>query len=291
MEINFYKNKSIITLAILLSISLLLMIFNVKFESFNIRKVFFFITYPIENSISAISGFFSNSFRGIRRINELEDELEDYKERLIAYQEKLLLYSEIQEENEELKQLLDVKEDLDYDSVYAKVIYRDPSLLGDFYIIDKGSSDDLEKNMPVVSSDSNGNVFLVGKIVEVTLNASKVKVLTSKSFYLGVSLQGSGYVGILNGNGSWNQNCEVNYIPVEANAFTGQEVETSGESDIFPDGIPVGKISALTTSVMEEFFYTLYIKPMYNYSTVDHVFIIDWEPAAEANILIEDTYE
>lgn len=286
-----HKNRSVITLAILLSVSLLLMVFNVKLEGLKIRNVFFTITYPIEYAVTGVSNFFKNTFAGITRIQELEEELVTTRQRLVDYQEKLLLYEHIIDENEELKELLNIQEEIDYTATYAQIIFRDPTLEGDYFVIDKGSSDGLEVDMPVVSFDTNEVMFLVGRLTEVTPFASKVKLLTSKTFYLGVTLEDSGYVGILNGNGSWNQNCVVDYIPLEATAYAGQGVVTSGESDIFPDDILVGTIVGVAQSLLDEFFYTLYIKPEYNYSTIEHVFILEWEPVAEANILIEESYE
>ena len=163
--------------------------------------------------------------------------------------------------------------------------------MGDYYIINKGAMDDIRDNMPVVSFDTNGNIYLVGKISEVSLNASKVKIITAKSFYLGISLQASGYVGILSGQGSWNQNCNADYIPSEADPEIGDRVVTSGESDIFPYGLMVGHVAGVSKSVMEEFFQRVYIAPGFKYSALKEVFILDWRPGAEASKIIENTYE
>lgn len=289
--LNYYKNKSLVTLVVCLSISLVLMIFNVSFKNFNIRSVFFFITYPIEHGVSAVSRFFGNAFSGFARIKELEEELAMSRERLAKYQEKLLLYSRVVEENERLKTLLDIKENLEYEATYARIIFRDPTLQGDYFIIDKGSIDGIGNDMPVVSFDENEDLILVGKTVEVNLTASKVKLVTARNFYLGVSLKDSGYVGILSGNGSWNQNCILDYIPREANPYIGQQLVTSGESDIFPYGLIVGTVIGVGHNVMEEFFQKLYIRPSYKYSIIKDVFILKWEPSAEANMLIESSYE
>lgn len=289
--LNYYKNKSLVTLVVCLSISLLLMVFNVSIKKFNVRSIFFFITYPIEHGVTAVSHFFGNAFTGLAKINELEKELAVSRERLAMYQEKLLLYSHVVEENEQLKQTLGIKDNLSYDAIYAKIIFRDPNLQGDYFVIDKGKLDGIHNDMPVVSFDANENLFLVGKTVEVNLTASKVKLLTARNFYLGVSLKDSGYVGILSGNGAWNQNCVLDYIPREANPYVGQQVVTSGESDIFPYGLVVGSVVGIGRNVMEEFFQKLYIRPAYKYSILKDVFILKWQPAAEANVLIESGYE
>ncbi len=289
-NIYIFKNRSFLTLLILLGVSTVLMVLNINI-SINLRQVFSAIVVPIERGFTGIGGFFNNLVNGITRIDELEKELQSSQERLINYQEKVLLYSQLVEENTHLKKVLGIKEDLQYETTYARIIFRDPTLMGDYYIINKGAMDDLRNNMPVVSFDDNGNLFLIGKISEVSLNASKVKLITAKSFYLGVALEASGYVGILSGQGSWNQNCSIDYIPSEADPDIGERVVTSGESDIFPYGLMVGHVSGVSKSVMEEFFQRIYLVPKFNYSTLKDVFIIDWRPSAQANKIIENTYE
>ena len=288
-NLYLYRNKSVVVFVLLLVLSLALMFFNVRFPAISIRSIFFFITYPIQFSISATGNFVVDTATSLSKIRELEKELSFTKERLIKYQEALLLSSQIVKENEELRNVLSIKGRINNKTHYAKIVYRDPNLTGDYFIIDKGMLDGIKENMPVVSYNSDGQIFLVGKTTEVNVSASKVKLVTAADSYVGVSLKDSGYVGILRGIGSWNQNVIVEYIPIEANADIGEAVITSGESDIFPSGILVGKIVGLGKS--EEFFKKLYVKPEYKYTKIQDVFIIEWKPGIEVNELIENMGE
>ena len=283
----FYRNKSFIALIIFLTISIGLMIFNANFKMFNIRSVFFFITYPFEYVVSAAGGFFAGFFTDLAESQNIKEELTDTKKRLKVYQEKLLLYSQILKENAQLKQILQIKENLEFETTYAKIIFRDPTLLSDYYIIDKGFWDGISNNMPVVSYESNGEIFLVGKTIEVNPSASKVKLVTSHNFYMGVALKESGYMGILSGHGSWNQGCMVDYVPIEAEIYIGEGIITSGGSDIFPEGISVGRVSGIEKSINEEFFKKLYITPQFNISKVQDVFVLHWKPNPEIKKLME----
>ena len=56
-----------------------------------------------------------------------------------------------------------MKKNIIHSTKYARVVFRDPTLAGDFFIIDKGSMDDIREDMPVVSYDTDGQIFLVGK--------------------------------------------------------------------------------------------------------------------------------
>jgi len=263
------------------------MIINAKIPAFNIRSLFFFITYPIQYSFTSIGKYFVYTINNISKIRELEKELADYKEKMLKFQENLLLFSQVIEENQELKKALNIKSKINYTTIYANVISRDPSLLGDYFIIDKGLIHGVKENMPVVSYDSDENIFLVGKISEVNVYASKVKLITSDNFYIGVTLKNSGYIGVLKGEGSWSQNCVIDYIPVESSTFLGEEVITSGESDIYPKGIRIGVVVNIEKNVLEEFFIKLHVKPYIKYSKIKDVFIINWTPSENLDKVLE----
>jgi len=266
------------------------MFFNIKL-TVDLQSVLFFITYPVEYSVQAVGKFVSDSFTSISKIQELEEELKITQESLERYKRSQLSFSQLQKENEELKEKLSIKAKINYNTRYAKVVFRDPNLTGDYLIIDKGAIDGVNVNMPVVSYDSAGNIFLIGKIERVNISASKVRLITAIDSYVGVTLKSSGYVGILKGSGSWNQNCSVEYIPVEADAFEGEIVETSGESDIYPPGIFVGRIVGIGKSSVDDFFKKIYVRPEFKYSKIRDVFVIEWKPNVQTDNLIEKTGE
>jgi rod shape-determining protein MreC len=267
------------------------MFFNVRFNFLNLRSVLFFIAYPIQYSISSIEEFFSNSFAGFAKIRELEEELQQTKESLDKYKKALLPFSQLQRDNEEYKKLLNIKSRLEYNTVYARIVFRDPDLTGDYFIVDKGFFDGIKQDMPVISYNENGDIFLIGKTTEVNASAAKVKLITAADCNIGIALKYSGYIGILRGNGSWNQYCIAEYIPVEADTYVGEEVITSGESDIFPPGLLIGKVVGIGRPVTEEFFKKLYVKTEFSYARTKDVFIMDWKPRADIGKLIEKANE
>lgn len=286
-NLTLYRNKSLVALVICLGLSLGMMFTNVQFKALSIRNVLFVVTYPIQYSISAVGHFFQSMVTGFSTIRQLEKTIAENEEQLVKYRENLLLYSQVMEENQALRLALEMKERVPHTTKYARVVYRDPNLTSDMMILDRGSLDGIRPDMPVVSYNQEGTVFLVGRTVDVSFSASKVKLITSADSFIGVTLRTSGYVGVLKGFGSWNQNCVAEYIPIEANAYIGEEVMTTGESDIFPPNLLVGKIVGIGKNNPEDFFKKLYVKPVYNYAKVRGVYIIDWKPGMEVNQLIQ----
>ncbi len=288
-NLTLYKNRPIVTFIILLVLSVGLMFLNVRFTFLNVRSVFFFLTYPVQFSVSAVGGFFSGLVSGIGRINQLEKELTETRQRLIRYQENLLLSGQIEKENAELRRLLSIRSNVNHTSVYARIVFRDPNLTGDYYLIDKGFLDGLKDDMPVVSYTEEGEIYLVGRTQDVNLKASRVRLVTAGDSYIGVTLRSSGYIGILRGFGSWNQNCVVEYIPNEAGVFVGEEIVTSGESEIFPPGILVGRVVGVGNSNPEDFFKKVFVKPLLKYTKLRDVFVVQWQGARNEEILKKTT--
>ncbi|MGC8764565.1 MAG: rod shape-determining protein MreC [Brevinematia bacterium] len=278
----FYRNKKIFTLVILLFISFGLMFLNIRVPVVQFRRVLFFISYPFELLFNWAGSTTVKFFTSFRKVEELEKELSITKERLIKYQELLLMFQQLVKENEELKKLLEIRKTIPFKTFYARITFRDPSFLNQIFVIDKGAKDGIKANMCVVSYNENGEIFLVGKVIETSLFSSKVKVLNASDFYIGVTFEKNRYIGIMKGGGIF-QNCVVNYIPVDAQIDIGENVLTSGESEIFPGNIKIGKVVAFGSSVRDKFFKKVYVRPELVYSKIRDVFVI-LESPAEKNL-------
>ncbi|MGL4367976.1 MAG: rod shape-determining protein MreC [Brevinemataceae bacterium] len=286
------KYKVFFTAVLLMTISLFSMSSQINTEKFYFRTFLFSIVSSVEYSLVFVYNTIKNISVNIGRINSLETRLQSAEQRLLRYRELTFLYDQLQKENESLRNMLKIQSKISYTAHYSKVVFKDPTLLSDYIILDKGIDDGIRLNMPVVYSSHNDNkIVLIGKIVELTSSLSKVKLITSKNFYLGVKLAQSSYTGILKGQGSWNQNLVLNYIPIEANSTLGEEVITSGESEIYPPNLYIGKIQSMGQNVMEEFFQILYIKPEFNYNRMSSVFVLDYTNNNKIFKLTENVYE
>ncbi len=277
MRLFLIRYKTIVMALILLTISVCSMSQKIDSNRVYFRSSLFGIVFGVESSILKIRTSVVDVFINNKNIKELETQLASTEEQLLYYKELSRLYIHLQQENTHLRQMLEMRDLLQYSAYYSKVLFRDPSLLADFLIIDKGAKDGLRINMPVVSSISNTDrLILVGKTVEVGHDFARVQVVTAKNFYVGVKSLETGYTGMLRGQGSWNQNLSLEYIPVEANPVIGERIVTSGESEIYPEGLYVGVVEGIGQNVMEEFFKVLYVQSEFKYSRVAEVFVLDY---------------
>lgn len=172
---------------------------------------------------------------------ELKEENAVLRRELGELQLEMQTYSELNQENERLRDLLKFKKRAGYETVSAQVIARDPNdWLGSF-TINKGISDGVLKGSAVCSS-----LGLLGRVAEAGNNYSSVMLVTHPGFRAGGMLADKRVHGIVEGEGKGY--ARMLYLPVDVEVNPGDLVVTSGLSKIFPKGIIIGKVVSIEKS-------------------------------------------
>jgi rod shape-determining protein MreC len=189
----------------------------------------------------------------------LQEELDKFKETNIKYREAVAT-------NVRLSKLLQIKDSLPPPTLTAQIVGRDPSLWFRTIIIDRGSSEGVEKGMPVVTVEG-----VVGQILDTSPNYSKVLLANDPNSAVDVLVQKNRVQGILKGNGSTGFN--LLYVLKNADVEKGDAIVTSGLGDIFPKGLPVGKVSEVTKS-KRGMFQKIVVEPSVDFSQLEYLIII-----------------
>ena len=240
---------------------------------------------PFQKAYNGIQGGVKKIWAGFTELSEVRAELEKTRGRLQQYESSSEELSEIRQENIRLRALLGMKELAGYDSVAALVISKDPDNWFRTVVINKGSSDGLKKNMPVIAF-KNGQKAVVGRLAEVRGGLSRIEPLISHSIKLGVKLQNDNYPGLLYGKIGSLDTCIVDYIPKTIAVNSGDIICTSGQGGVFPEGLLVGNV--IKSDFLETSAYQrLYIKPFIDYAVLEDVFIIKKELSEDFLKLIE----
>ena len=243
-----------------------------------------FIT-PFQKAYNGIQGGVKKIWAGFTELSDVRAELEKTLEKLQKYESSSEELSEIRQENTRLRSLLEMKEQVSYDSVVASIISKDPDNWFRSIVINKGSSDGLKTNMPVIAF-KDGQKAVVGKLAEVRGGLSRIEPLISHSIKLGVKLQNNHYPGLLYGKTGSSDICIVDYVPKTVIVNFGDVICTSGQGGIFPDGLLVGTV--MGTDLLDSSAYQrLYVKPFVDYAILEDVFIIKKELNEEFLKLIE----
>ena len=189
----------------------------------------------------------------------LKTELRRLLEEQQKYQETLL-------ENRRLNELLSLKEREHGYVTTARVVSRGADQWSNTFVLDKGYSDGVTKDMTAITSKG-----LVGKIIQVSTSSSSLLLLTDLNFSAAVRLQESRREGILAGSGL--RRCKLEYIPPDEEVKQGVAVITSGLDSLFPQGLPVGYVSKVEKKGTG-LFQNIEVTPFQDNAEVEEVAII-----------------
>ncbi|AFS47767.1 rod shape-determining protein MreC [alpha proteobacterium HIMB5] len=203
----------------------------------------FVISAP-EKALSSISEEFDHIIKVNTKVMILEDELADFKSKDVSL--KILEF-----ENQKLREQLD-----DYlvssEIIYSKIIIDNNSPYLKSFVINKGSRDGVKVGMVVL--DQN---YLVGKIIEVNFNTSRVLLLSDINSNIPISISPGNLQAIATGTS--DDFAKVNYLKkIHLNKISNDSiVYTSGTGGLIKSGIPIGKIidfDQTTDEVKIQFF-------------------------------------
>lgn len=200
------------------------------------------------------------SIRRLLKENEtLKAEIEKLK-----LKEKML--NDLTFENEKLRGFIGFKALSSYRLLGAEIIGRSPSNWFETIIINRGKKDGIIPDLPVIAADG-----IVGRIVETSAFSSKVLLITDPNSAVSGINQTSRDLGVVAGGAM--KDLSMKYVSANANIKEGDAIVTSGMGEVFPKGIPIGRVSKVS---MRDFdiFREVEIKPAVNFSSLERVFII-----------------
>lgn len=172
----------------------------------------------------------------------------------------------VYDENARLRNFLNFQKIIPYTSIAAQVIGRDPSNWSNSIIIDKGSSNGINKSMAVMSARG-----LVGRIVESGKSSSKVLLITDPNLKVGITISRNRQGGVMVGRPGGR--CKIIYISLDSDAKPGDKVITAGFGNVFPKGILIGEIEKVGREEGRLYKYAI-VRPSQDLSKLEEVLCI-----------------
>ncbi len=225
-----------------------------------------FIIAPTTRTVSGIGEetvfFLKNIFsvRGIIKENLFLKSQRDF------FREEYFKLAQVREENEFLRQALDLGSDSQKKLVLSRILSFDPFSAGDSFLIDKGSDDGVKVSDPVVIP---GGV-VVGKLKEVNKRESKVLLITSAQSKITVFSEGEKVTGVV--SGSISGALELDLVLKDVKLESGQILISSGLDGVFPSGLLVGEVINVSESGAV-FFKKASVRPFFTSRDLKQVFI------------------
>jgi rod shape-determining protein MreC len=196
------------------------------------------------------------------------------KQRDALLQQVATLQSQ-QAENRDLRGLLSISEagGLDaYDPVTARVYSRSPSSWYSTVAINKGSSDGIRVNQPVVGAEG-----LVGKVKAVSSGNAVVMLLTDQEFGVSAKAARTGEPGSIEPAVGTSGDLLFQLVPRAGEVREGDVVVTAGTISSrwpspFPPGIVIGRVSRVEG--VSELSRTIHVRPAADLRRLDYVRVL-----------------
>ena len=224
------------------------------------------IVGPLQAVVAKVSSFGSSFWRNYIALQHVREENEQLRQELQQYRAANVAYREAVATNMRLQKLLELKESLPPPTLTAEIVGKDPSLWFRTYTINRGSSDGVQKGMPVVTVEG-----VVGQVLTSSPNYSKVLLATDPNSAIDVITQKTRVQGIVKGLG--RDAFALHYVLKSAVVEKGDFILTSGLGGVFPKGLMVGTVSEIRKSP-RGMFQDIEIEPAVDFTQLEHLIII-----------------
>jgi rod shape-determining protein MreC len=259
-------------LLIFSSLSIVLLVTDTLFGYLTpLRQVAAVVVYPLQRIALAPTAI-------ARRIAEFfvtQSSLRSENTRLaaenLASAAQLQQLQALQQENAQLRELIEARKRLDVKVIAAEVLYaaRDP--FSRKIIVDKGLQHGVQAGQAVL--DDRG---VVGQVTRVYPWLAELTLITDKGQFVPVQNQRNGLRAVLSGTGS-DGALELRFIPLNADFQNGDRLATSGIDGVYPPGLPVAEVANVERNAAQ-LFARITCKPLAGVATRTQLLIAVGRP-------------
>ena len=229
---------------------------------------------PLQEVVSKVTHPIGNFFSTLFRLPSIRHERDVLRERVDALETQLSETRSDQARLADLEALFGLRESLGpkVQTMAAQVIANGVSNFEWTIEIDKGSSDGIARDMPVIASSG-----LVGHVVQVGANSSRVQLIIDPDSFVAGRLDVSRQTGLLSGEG--NQDLQMSLVESTAEVSPDERVVTAGyrirdvAESLYPPNVLIGTVSrVLEQDAATEKFVT--VRPAVDFSSLSLVLVV-----------------
>ena len=241
---------------------------NISIAENGIGALFSRAQIVVTNAISGVRQFTS-------RWHDFDKLQEDYNALQLENERLSLQLASAREDTyqkENLQELLDARSVYEsLDPIYAKVIARAPGQWFETFSINRGNRNGVAVGMAVVNGDG-----LIGRVYEVGTNWAKVICIIDPRSSVACMVQNTRDNGIMRGQVLANDSaaqCYVYYLPNLNSVVPGDAVITSGTDSLYPKGLYIGTVTAVSMDGGSEGRYAI-ITPAADFHHLEDVYVL-----------------
>lgn len=258
--VNF---KEYIVLVALIILSLLIISLNRTPEVKNFKALAFGSFATVTSVVSDVTN--------IAKIKSENSRLRRINAELMLQVNRLREYG-IQ--NSELKDLLALKDSIDYPLISGMVVSKTLTTSQSAFTLNVGKNDGVKPGMPVINDRG-----LIGIVYDTSDDFCIVRTLLNIDVKITVKDERSRIDGIMKWNGD---NLVIIDVPKTFDVKPGDRIITSDISSIVPVPLPIGIVSGIS-NVSTGIFNEANVQPFVDFNNVENVFVIQLVESVEKN--------
>jgi rod shape-determining protein MreC len=176
---------------------------------------------------------------------------------------------DVEHEVNRLRHALNYRERSVFKLIAAEIVARDSSTWWRTVTINRGKTDGIEADMPVVTDEG-----LFGKTTSVSESISIVLLVSDENCRVAASVEGSREQGIVVGERvttGLSPLLDLNFLSKQADLKPGQKVYTSGVGGVFPSGLLIGMVKSFRVRALDG---QAQVTPAVDLSHLEDVFVV-----------------
>lgn len=176
-------------------------------------------------------------------LNTAQEEATQAKKTLAAQSLRAAQVENLEAENTKLRQLLDIKQRLRYESTAAEVIFETSDYYKRSVVVNKGSAHNIALGSAVITPSG-----VLGQVTHVNLQNSEVSLLVSDAYTIAIRNARSHERNIAFGMPTKDKNqgkMELRFVAKNADIQVGDVLTTSGIDGVYPPGLLVATVESI----------------------------------------------
>ena len=262
------RSNAVIVILILVAFSLIS--FSLYFKSPEktgfFKKIVLEAAVPLGGAVNSALGSIAGGWERYVLLVGLGEKNRELEEKVASLTRQVNDFRELSLECIRLWALMDVKNDLEFPSVAARVVGKNRLSVFQTVLINKGTVDGLETGFPVVAAQG-----VAGRIIDVSWNVSKVLLLVDYNSNIDALIQRTRYQGVLQGAGRFG--CALKYVQSSEDVQVGDVIISSGLAGIFPKGLLLGTVAEVEKKE-NGLFQRIKVQPTLDIAKLEEVLVI-----------------
>ena len=227
------------------------------------------ILSPFQSATHSVVRAGPNLVRSLRSRGALLRQIKTLRKKTLVLEMENAKLREEHAENLRLRSCLEFKERSRQRLCAAQVIARGASQWHKTITINRGQRDGLRRASPIITPRG-----LVGQVLEAGGGVSQVLLITDQSSGAGALVERSRVSGLCEGQHTGF--LIMNYLDKSADINVGDIIVTSGAGGVYPKGIPIGRVTRITSS--GEAMKCAEVRPSVDFDRLEEVLALAGKP-------------